>query len=544
MKGKINMSTGSVSKSISNVRLTQKFSDVDIPNLSKSRYQTGLQCERALYLSCYHPNEGSAPSEMARAIQKSGEFVGELAQKIYPDGELIDELYYDKDGAINHTNDAIANGAPAIFEATFMHNNILVKCDILENNGDGTYDLIEVKSATGIKQQNITDVGVQLHVLEGAGINIRNAYLMNLNPEYDYRGGKHNLSKLFNKNDITDIAKNYAKREVKHDLKRMNRVLKNRGKEPKACIGKQCVSPIKCSYYSSCHKELPDHPITELPRISAKLMDRLQKDNIWAIKDIPEGYGLSEKQERFRRSIVNNTVEIAPSLKEDFSKLQYPLHFLDFETMQSAVPEYIGARPYQQVPFQWSDHIVESPESLDNPIHKEFLHMRKNKDPRKPFVESLLETLEVDNGHIVVYSSFEKQRLNDMAKQYPEYATRIEKVIDRLYDLEKTVRESVDHPEFKGKTSIKYVLPALVKENDYDGLAIGNGSVAMTRYRQAVSGKLEHDEAKQIFKDLKEYCGVDTMSMVKVFKALMSEKEVQKEYERKIEEKEMDLPPF
>lgn len=537
------MGTFSQSRTVSNFKNSNNiYTDADIPKLSKSRFQMGLQCSKALYYACYHPDLADAPSELMTATQKNGDMVGRLAHDMFPGGVLIDEDYYDRNNAMAHTQQAMSENAPAIFEATFMHNNVLVKNDILQNNGDGTYDLIEVKSATSLKNQNITDVAVQLNVLEGAGIKVRNAYLMRLNPKYVYNGGEHDLDQLFVKDDITDIAKKYARVEVKHDLKRMHNVLRNHGREPKCDIGKQCTTPFQCSFYRQCHENLPEHPITELPRLSDKLMTRLQKDNIMAIKDIPEGYGLSEAQEKVRQVVLSNDVKVDPSVKKEFRSLNYPLHFLDFETMQTVVPEYKGTRPYQQIPFQWSDHIMNEPDAEVS--HEEFLHQKPGKDPRKYFVESLLKTVEKDEGHIVVYSDFEKSRLQELARDYPQYDTRIAKVIDRLYNLEKTVRTSVSHPDFKGKTSIKYVLPAVVKENDYKGLSIGNGGVAMTRYRQAINGEIPQEEASQVYKDLLVYCGVDTMSMVKVFNALKDIKTVKKDYKDKQKEKLVDEPPF
>ena len=506
---------------INNIKTRKQQSKLDysqLPRLSKSRFQTGLQCDKALYLTCYMPQLADESSEMDKATQENGTKVGILAQQLYPQGELINEDYRQPEEALVHTQNALNDGASELFEAAFMHDNVLVRCDILKRNEDDTFDLIEVKSATSVKNQNITDVAVQMHVLEGAGIKVRNAYLMHLNSDYVYDGGNLDLEQLFKKEDVTLRAQDYAEREVSEDLKNMFRVLNQKGKVPNDCIGRHCTSPHICSFYSHCHQNLPEHPITELPRISEKLMSQLIQDNIWSITDIPAGYkGLTPTQERVRDSVVTNNIKIEKTLKDDLNRVKYPLHFLDFETMQTVVPEYVGTRPYQQIPFQWSDHIMDEKENL---THEEFLHQNPGRDPREGFVEKLLKNLERDKGSIVVYSDFEKQRLAELARDYPEYDERINKVIDRLFNLEKVVNQKVNHPEFKGKTSIKYVLPAIVQENDYENLEIKNGAVAMTRYRQAISGEVDQSTAKKTFEDLLVYCGVDTMSMVKVFNAL------------------------
>lgn len=516
------MGVSFIDRSLNNIKTSRKGRNTidfsTLPRLSKSRFQTGLQCFKALHLTCYHPELGDPPTELELATQRAGDQVGAIAREFFPGGELINEDYNDIEGSVQHTLDAMNSDVPAIFEATFFEDNILVKVDCLKRNEDGTYDLIEVKSATSVKNQNITDVGVQAYVLKKAGVPLRNIKLMHLNKDYVYDGKKYDLEKMFNFEDITNVGKEYAQREVRHDLRRMYQTLAKKDCIPDEPIGRQCKSPHPCSFYNYCHSLMPEHPITELPRISEKLLNNLLSDNILAIKDIPDGYdGLTPNQERVRKAVISNNIRIEPSIHDDFNSLKYPLHFVDFETMQTVIPEYEGTRPYQQIPFQWSNHIMDE---NGNVIHDEFLYTQDSDDPRESFIKSLIKSTGTDDGSIVVYSNFEKQRLQELARDFPKYSKPIQKIIDRLYNLEKTVNQKVYHPEFKGKTSIKYVLPAMVEENDYAGLDITNGGVAMTRYRQAREQGVSSIESQKIFKDLLDYCGVDTMSMVKVFKSL------------------------
>ena len=195
--------------------------------------------------------------------------------------------------------------------------------------------------------------------------------------------------------------------------------------------------------------------------------------------------------------------------------LTYPIHFLDFETFMSALPLYPGTRPWQMIAFQWSDHILHENGDLE---HREFLHEGAG-DPRPRFTRSLIDALG-ETGSVVVYSAFENSRLNELALAFPEHAQAIAAVQARIFDLMRVVQTHVRHPDCLGSASIKVVLPALVDDLSYEGLGIGDGQVASMRYLQTATGQLPADECAAVYADLRQYCGTDTLAMVRLLEVL------------------------
>jgi predicted RecB family nuclease len=205
-------------------------------------------------------------------------------------------------------------------------------------------------------------------------------------------------------------------------------------------------------------------------------------------------------------------------LAAELSKLDYPLHFMDFETVNPAIPRFPGMHPYDQLPFQWSVHVQRQPGAETE--HFEFL-AKDASDPRREFISSLCELLG-ENGSIVVYSGFESQRLTDLAAWLSEYGERIKQIQIRLFDLLPFVQSHVYHPAFAGSFSIKSVLPALVPEMSYEGMEVSNGQDAGVAWEALVRGTVDESDGSRIMKALLDYCGQDTLAMVRLVETLRS----------------------
>ncbi len=91
---------------------------------------------------------------------------------------------------------------------------------------------------------------------------------------------------------------------------------------------------------------------------------------------------------------------------------------------------------------------------------------------------------------------------------------------ERTFDLEKIFRDDYRHPGFKGKTSIKKVLPVICPDFTYKDLEIQSGTEAMESWHRTIFEELQESERAQIQKSLLEYCELDTLAMVKIFKHL------------------------
>jgi len=121
---------------------------------------------------------------------------------------------------------------------------------------------------------------------------------------------------------------------------------------------------------------------------------------------------------------------------------------------------------------------------------------------------------------ILVYNQqFESERLWELASCVPAYAERIKRIQQRLWDLLPVVRNHVYHPEFGGSFSLKAVLPALVPEMTYEGMDVPNGTIAGVAWQEMIrSGSESERQARR--KALLEYCGQDTLALVRLLKTL------------------------
>jgi hypothetical protein len=452
-----------------------------------------------------------------QVIFDTGTKIGELARNVYPGGALIKENHFQHEQAVITTQKVLQNTLiPIIYEAAFMHDDIRIRADILVRTNDGRFDLVEMKSTTKTKEEHILDIAIQLYVLHGCGINIGRASLGHLDSEYVYRGEDYELDKLFQIDDITIAAKDKLP-EVVLKLRDMREML-YKTEPPDIKVGRQCSNPYDCAFQGHCYASLPEHYILQLPRVSKEVMDTLNADDIEDIRDIPIDFaGLNAAQQRVRDCVVNNRIYLDTDITGELNQLVYPIHFLDFETFNPALPLYIGTSPYKAIPFQWSNHILNGDGSIR---HEEFLHDGFD-DPRVEFARTLLQTLG-NEGSIVVYSSFEASRIKELMQALPQLSDELNKLLIRIVDLLKLIRTHCYHPEFHGSFSIKSVLPVLVPGLDYSDLEINDGGLASTAYAEIVHPDTTQERRDHLRKCLLDYCERDTEAEVRLFQTLKS----------------------
>ena len=412
---------------------------------------------------------------------------------------------------------------PAIFEATFEHTGVLVRVDVLKRNGAG-FHLTEVKSATKLKPEYTDDVSVQKYVLGGCGVRVQNTNLMHLSRDYVYDGtlgtdGQcvYDIARLF----ISEEVQPRSAGDVTRTLDEQFKILAQ-PEPPNIEPSAQCDSLYYCEFYDHCHPVWADNDVRSLPIAGCKI-EALRGSGITLIDQLPgwvalhESFHLTAKECRFALAAKENRVQIQPELTNELEALRYPLRFMDFETVYPALPLFAGLRPYDQLPFQWSMHVQRQPGAEVE--HYEFLATDTN-DPRRDFITSLCAALG-DRGNVVVYNAtFESQRLKELAAWLPEFSGRIKKIQRRLWDLLPVMRNHVYHPQFAGSYSLKYVLPALVPEMTYEGMEVANGTEAGVAWELLVQGNLDEPERNRIEKTLLDYCGQDTLALLKVLNAL------------------------
>ena len=490
-----------------------------MPSLSKSRFQSGLQCLKRLYLECYNRELADEISTAQQAIFDSGTAVGEMARLRFPGGRLVEESHLEHGRAVGTTRAMLADtSVSSLYEAAVNFESIRARFDVLVRRAGRGFDLVEVKSSTGVKAEHITDVAIQLYAAEGSGIAIERAYLMHLNREYVYQGGEYDLEQLFTLADVTEKARAYVSQSVPGALAEMWATLEL-DSAPEIDTGKHCKKPYTCSFFSHCHQGEPEHSVMQLPRLSDSLLERLKSSGISSIGDIPLDLpGLSAVQSRIRDSVAAGRPYVGPDLGRSLAEIALPASFLDFETINPGIPLYVGTRPYERIPFQWSLHVLDGSEML---THREFLSP-DGQDPRERFASSLLEALP-DSGAIVTYSNYEKTVISESAEALPRYRGGLLALTPRIVDLMKVVQGNYYHPEFHGSFSIKSVLPALVPDLSYKELEVKEGLAASAAYSRLVFDDVPEEEQVETRAALLAYCKRDTEAMVRVYQALRVE---------------------
>jgi hypothetical protein len=289
-------------------------------------------------------------------------------------------------------------------------------------------------------------------------------------------------------------------------------------KAPDISPGRQCNDPVTCEFHERCNTPRPNDHIGYLPRLHANAAEELEEMGVESIRDIPDDFDLTEIQRRAATSVqTGDPWYDSEALKAELATLSYPISHLDFESVNPAIPRFAGMRPYQQVVFQFSVHRQKEPGA--QPEHCEFLAIDAS-DPRREFIGSLCNALG-ENGSIVVYNAgFESQRLSELAAWLPEFADHIRGIQTRLWDLLPVVRKHIYHPAFAGSYSLKSVLPALVPEMSYAGMAVSNGQDAGLAWESLVHGGLDYNERDRIRKALLDYCGQDTLALARLVDTL------------------------
>ena len=474
--------------------------------LTKTKTLAGIQCVKRLWLhETPPPNLPTPPSLADQHIMRQGQEIERKACERFPNGKRVAG---NTDQALEKTRQLMADGAECLFQAAFSSNGVLVRCDILRKRDD-KWGIVEIKSSTREKDEHIDDLAVQWHVAEGAGVPLGGAFLMLVNsadcvfPD---------LSNLMLEEEVTDKVRERAARVP--DLLRDFESALGAPDAPDIPIGERCCRPRECPFMGHCWKDMPKESVHTIPRLGwAKKEDMIQRG---VLRAADADVKLTETQQRYVdivRSGSDEPIIDTEAVRAQLAELEFPLHFLDFETINPAIPRFKGMRPYQQLPFQFSCHILQEKDGKTE--HCEYLHPDET-DPRPPLLSKLIDCVSQTGSIVVYHQSMEDgvlKGLADIAKA--DQAARLNKMRGRLWDLEAVFKKHYLHPKFLGRTSIKAVLPVLVKGMSYADLEIQEGSNAMAAWDLTIHGE------KDYAADLREYCQQDTKALVEIYHRLV-----------------------
>ena len=496
-----------------------------LPRLSKSRFTSGLQCHKKLWWDVHEPKAVELqPDKVLQDLFDQGRQVGEAARARYPGGVLI-ELPHDAGAErVAATQKALDEGAPAIFEATFIADGTFVAIDVLEKQGD-SYRLTEVKSSSSQKPEHIPDVAVQARVAAACGVNVTAAEVLHLNKEFRHPDS----GDLFAHTDVTGAVAAFVG-QVPDEIARQREMLA--GPLPDVPIGLHCFEPRECPFMARCWSNAPDH-IGNLAGVGPKKTAAYLERGITTIGALPSNEKLNFTQKRQLKAMAENRIVVEPTLAAELVPLGFPLStsvergsggevrlgFLDFETIARAIPVWPGMGPWHQAAAQFSYH-ERQPDGTYT--HAAFL-AEGPQDARPPLAEAMVRAT-AGADRVVMYTSFEKTRIRDLQRAVPELATELRALEAKLIDLHPVVKNCVYHPDFHGSFSLKDILTPLVPELTYNDLVIVDGRVASVEIARLlfVADKIPRHERDRVRQELLDYCQRDTWAMVKLVEKLRS----------------------
>jgi hypothetical protein len=489
---------------------------------SKSKLLALRQCSKRLWLEINRPDlrEDSAATETSFQI---GFQVGDIAQQIYdPEGRgaLIDIQTEGFSRAFGRSTELLASTQPT-FEAGFSAGGAMAFADVMlpeQKDGKQVWRMVEVKSATKVKDYHRDDLAVQAFVAQSAGVALESIVLAHIDSSWVYPGDDNYLG-LLKENDLT--AEAFARtEEVKGWIAQAQNIVAEID-EPDIKIGNHCDTPYECGFFAYCSRNepKPEYPIDWLPRFSSDKKRELAAQGLYDMTEMPDNL-LNDKQQRVKNYTVSNTVFFdVKGAMADLAEHPLPANFLDFETIQFAVPIWKGTRPYQQITFQFSLHTLTESGELE---HSDFLDLSGN-NPSEAFAHTLIAACG-EQGPVFVYNAgFEMARIRELAERYPSISESLLAINERVVDLLPIARERYYHPSQQGSWSIKKVLPAVVPELRYDALdGVQDGGMAMEAFLEAIHPNTTAERKTQIEQQLLAYCKLDTYAMVRLWQVFAS----------------------
>ena len=484
--------------------------------LSKSDFLKYRICPSYFWLWKYKPE--LVPDESTEEVRdnkfEQGNKVEAIARKLFPNGILIEG--YNVEAQAN-TQKTIEAGTDILFQATVITDDgLLAMADVLEKNADG-WNLYEVKSSGSVKPEHIPDMAFQKTAFEKAGYNIKEVSVIHLNKEFVRQGDDIDPERYFVTESVDDAVSAILP-EVRDQIVLALEAM-HRTDEPTACPCRLLSRGKHCPAFKRFNPDVPDYSVYDISRMQGKKLAELVDSETFVTTDIPEDFSLTANQAMQVAVDKSGQPRIdTEKVRNELSQLEYPLYFIDYESVNPAIPMLDGTHPHQQVVFQYSLHILDAPDAALR--HTEHLCRENTPEALLSLVRQMRSDIG-DVGSVVVWNKvFERGRNTELGQLFPEYESFFASMNDRMYDLKDVFSKNyyVD-PGLKGSNSIKDVLPVLAPHLSYKELSIGKGDLASVRWYEIVTGE-DSDGAEQVFTDLLEYCKLDTLAMVEIFNVL------------------------
>lgn len=464
-----------------------------------------LQCAKRLYLDVHQPELAVVGTDLEASFAV-GHGVGEVARSLYPEGRLISNGD-DRSAALEETKAALAaEGDLLLFEPAFEHGGVLIRADLLFRRC-GRYRLVEVKATTEVENHHYQDAAIQAWVIDGAGYPVDAVSIAHVNNSFVYPGGG-DYRGFLRSVDVTEVIRE-LRTEAPGLALRCQQILA--GSMPEIAVGAQCGNPYECPYLEYCDRDAPEYPISILGR-QRSLRERLMAQGYRDLRDVPEHAIGDGRPRELWEATLNGHATLDPQAATLLKDLGYPRYYVDFETIQFAVPIWAGTRPYEQLPFQWSCLVEHANGEIED---RGFLDTSGG-PPMRSCMEALIEAAGTD-GPIFAYTGFEARVLAEAAERYTDLGPALNVIAGRIVDLHELARSYYYHPAQKGSWSLKVVVPTIAPELDYRGLShVSDGGTAQLAYLEITNTDTPEDRRSELIDALRVYCRRDTEAMVRL----------------------------
>lgn len=485
--------------------------------LTKTSFCQGVICPKNMYLSNRHSSILIDEDERLGIKYRRGHYVEDCARKQFKDGIYIDDSLT-LDEKLLQTQNAISQSDKCVFQATFLFDKILIIVDVLSPNQD-SYDIIEIKSTTSVKNYHIPDLAIQNYVLEGLGLNVNSTFICHLNNKHIHP----NQGDLFTISDCSDEVNEYMK-TIQDKIKSLQQIV-DKPEAPVFDISPNCHNPHKCMFIKTCWKDVPNPSIFTIPSISKKETWPLYNKGIITIDQYQNYINTMSLKKKSKHKHSNKKKMFLKSYKDDkplfdvwgikesLIKLHEPLYFVDFKTLEWPIPKYIGTKPYSSIPYQCSVHKLEG-----NDLHySEFLWNNLN-DPRESFIKNLLETTEQYGSIIVYLKGPKKDYFQKLSDQFPEYKNQLNTMINRVWNMYEIFDKYYFDAKFKGNTSLRGISSVILPDFEFADVTLQREEKKIDLVEFLYMDK--SDEKSEVAKEFSNKFETNTYAMVQIYKYL------------------------
>ena len=478
--------------------------------LSKTRFNQGRQCHKQLW---WRVHDKAAPETVVddgtRALFDQANHVGRVAREYVPGGVLIDFPPWEHAESVAATRGALLAGADVVYEAGFFADDVFVAADILVREPVG-FTLIEVKMGLSVKPEHYADAAIQTYVARRSGLDVRRVEIMHLCRDCTFP----DLSNLFVRQDVTEQVEKLLL-NIPTQIAAQLAMLQ--GGLPAVAPGDHCSKPRACAFWDRCWPPIPPDHVSTLYKIGKKARVFVEQGyNL--IAELPESEALTDTARRQRTAVLSGRIVVESGLGTALSVIEPPVAFLDFESVMIAIPRWDGCAPFQTVPVQFSCHTLDA----EGRQGQSAWIATGSGDPRRELATQLVAACAGARTIVAYNAGFEATCIDSLISAAPELADALLGIKSRLRDALPIVRDNVYHPAFGGSFTLKTVLPALVPDLTYDGLAIHDGQTASRELSRLIfaGDTMSDTEREKLRMDLNAYCTLDTLAMVRLVETL------------------------